>query len=110
MTHAVEYIHGPSIGDVSACAHRFGILIEALDNLKRQLRKMNYSVAVIEDHDQLDDNILNLDKVNRITKGVFPFLWVNITCLDSALSTITQLFPAPDYNLYGEASMNVDIV
>ncbi|BDA74000.1 hypothetical protein CAL7716_081660 [Calothrix sp. PCC 7716] len=74
-----EYIAKKSIGDLSESHKQILEIKKYLKNLYEKNLIIGFEYMVIKSESDIYDEDLDIDAINKISKGLFPCIWINIT-------------------------------
>ena len=74
-----EYIASQNIGDRQALVHEMKALHTELKKLYQEKKIAAFELALLNNSDDISDELLEVDKVLEISKGVFPLLFISLS-------------------------------
>lgn len=74
-----EYVSAHGLGSLSTCTEAMHSLALHIDSLNTQGPRANYWARVLSSEEDAEDEVLDIEPLTKITGGVYPALWFNIT-------------------------------
>lgn len=67
------------LGDAIACTHTLESLRASIDGINSKRHCIHYWIAVMHNDLDLKNELLEPQEVDKLTQGVYPSVWCNLT-------------------------------